>query len=75
MDFLVSAFHEISSLPIYRHGWVLFGVLAIIPAIVSVNVLQQSIAQLLLGQGTAKQLVKPILTNFIIVLASVSVIA
>ncbi len=46
VDSFIAFILEVGSQPRYSHGWILFGILSIIPAIISGNVLQHTLTKL-----------------------------
>lgn len=46
MDCLIAFILKVGSQPQYSHGWLLFGVLSILPAIISGNVLQHTLTKI-----------------------------
>ena len=63
----------IMSLPQYRYGLTVFGVFAILPALVSGNMLIHEIGRL--RQGKRDEGLKPVLVNAIALVVSVTFIA
>ncbi|MDG1249646.1 MAG: hypothetical protein P8O75_03340 [Gammaproteobacteria bacterium] len=65
-DFII----ELSALPVYSYGLVLFSLIAIVPAIVSGNMAQHLASQLIKGNANI-QLVKHLAFNLTIFIACV----
>ena len=65
-DFII----ELSALPVYSYGLVLFSLIAIVPAIVSGNMAQHLASQLVKGNATTQN-AKNLALNLIIFIACV----
>ncbi len=61
--------------PHYSFGWIIAALLAILPAIVSVNLIQHDLSKLVRGINTDSDIIKTLCKNILILLVSISVIA
>ena len=61
--------------PHYSYGWLVLAALAILPAIVSGNLVQHDLSRLIRGKNQHVGNIKPLLLNTAILLICVSIIA
>ena len=59
----------------YSYGWIVLAALAILPAIVSANLIQHDLSMLISGKSKLNQLTKPLLFNITVLLVCISVMA
>lgn len=75
MDAIKTFLEGLFNSPHYSHGWLVLAVLAILPAIVSVNLVQQDLSKLISGESKLKQTTKALLFNITILLVCICVMA
>lgn len=66
---------SIFSSPHYAYGWLVLAILAILPAIVSGNIIQHDLSKLFNGQSSLAETVKPLVFNLTILVICIGVIA
>jgi hypothetical protein len=75
MDTVMNFLETLSNSPHYSYGWIILAVLAILPAIVSVNLLQHDLSKYLSGKTSLKQIAKPMLYNVVIFIVCICIMA
>ena len=59
----------------YSYGWIVLAALAVLPAIVSANLIQHDLSMLISGKSKLNQLAKPLLFNITVLLVCICVMA
>lgn len=75
MDAIKTFLQAVVESPHYSFGWIVVAVLAILPAIVSANLIQHELGMLFNAKSRSKGLIKTLLINFLVLFVSVSVIS
>ena len=75
MDTIKTFFEALYHSPHYSFGWIIAAILAILPAIVSVNLIQHDLGKLITEKGINKTILYSLLQNLLIMLVSLSVIS
>ncbi len=75
MDSLIAFIMDVASQPRYSYGWVLFGTLAVLPAIISGNALQHTLTKLFLREEYFKDVAGTLLFNFVGLIFFTAIIA
>ena len=75
MDAIKTFLQALYNSPHYSFGWVVLALLAILPAIVSVNLIQHDISKLFRDKNSSRDLVKSLVINILVLIVSISVIS
>ena len=75
MESIVSFLQALYQSPHYSFGWLVLAGLALLPAIVSANLIQHDLSKLIRNKSETKKLLVLILKNTIILMISISVIS
>jgi hypothetical protein len=75
MDTAKNFFETLYNSPHYTYGWIILAVLAILPAIVSGNLIQHDLSKYLSGKISLKKILKPMLYNMVIFIACICIMA
>ncbi len=75
MDTIKTFLEMLINSPHYSFGWIVAAILAILPAIVSVNLIQHDLSRLIRGANAGSDIIKTLCKNILILLVSISVIA
>jgi len=75
MDTIKTFIEALSNSPHYAYGWLVLAALAILPAIVSGNLILQDLAKLLNNNSNQTVIAKSLLFNFIILLICICILA
>ena len=75
MDAIKSFLQTLVNSPHYSFGWIVVAVLAILPAIVSANLIQHELSRLFNEKSSNKGHIKALLINVIVLFVSVGVIS
>jgi len=75
MEAIKTFLESIFTSPHYSYGWLVLAVLAILPAIVSGNIIQHDLCKLFNRKASLIQSAKPLLFNVTILLLCIAVIA
>ncbi len=75
MDAIKTFLEMLFNSPHYAHGWLVLAALAILPAIVSGNLIQHDISMLLTGKNIKQNFYKTLLLNIAILLICIAIIA
>jgi uncharacterized membrane protein len=75
MDAIAAFVENLLNLPHYSYGWLVVAVLAILPAIISANLVQHELSKLMKGQNDRYRTLKSLLFNIVLLLICISVIA
>lgn len=74
MDQITETIEAIAALPIYNYGWLVFAILAFIPALVSGNMTQHLATQLLKREIDPARAIKPLLANLVLFVICLAVL-
>jgi hypothetical protein len=75
MDAIAVFVKNLLNSPHYSYGWLVVAVLAILPAIISANLVQHNFSKLIKGQDDRYQILKSLLFNVVMLSICISVIA
>ena len=75
MEAIKTFLHALVDSPHYSYGWVVVAVLAAIPAIVSVNLIQHELSKFFGENNKNKGMIKTLSINFAVLLVSISAIS
>jgi len=75
MDVIKTFLETLLNSPHYSYGWLIFAALAILPAIVSANLIQHELSKLINGKTKINQIAKTLLFNTSILLVCICVMA
>ncbi len=75
MDTVKNFIEALFNAPHYSYGWLVLAALAILPAIVSGNLIQQDLSNYISGKSEFNQITKPLLLNLIIFIICTCILA
>ena len=75
MDVLAAIYETVESWGLHRGGWLFISALALLPAIVGGNMVQFYLTRWMRRELSFKQVLRPLIGNFAVMLAGAAIIA